>query len=199
MKRALSSKERFRELRAVRRLGMNSVFDLRSLVFCPADNATGNARARIAGWLGFEIVRFRVDYHGTPNHRALVIRERDLMVHIFQRRLARRVCFHISHVPYVPFGRIRSRMRLLGRIKVSARGSSIGCAAIAELMDMKTMIARSQAGDFRPDLYPIGHFSKRDGAGHFVARSRVQHCDGFQGSGRFFFRRLGPRSEGADD
>jgi hypothetical protein len=27
----------------------------------------------------------------------------------------------------------------------------------------------------------------------------VQHCDGFQGSGRFFFRRLGPRSEGADD
>jgi hypothetical protein len=88
MKRALSSKERFPELRAVRGLGMNSLFDLCSLAFCPADNATGNARAGVAGWLGFEIVRFRVDYHRAPNHRALVIRERDLMVHIFQRRLA---------------------------------------------------------------------------------------------------------------
>ena len=76
------------------------------------------------------------------------------MVHVFERRLARRVCFYISHITHMPFGCVRPRMRLLGRIKVSAGGSSIGCAAIAELMDMKTMIARSQAGDFRPDLYP---------------------------------------------
>ena len=165
---------------------MNSLFDLRSLAFCPADNATGNAGAGVAGWLGFKIVRFHVDYHGAPNHRALIIRERDLMVHIFQRRLARRVCLYISHVPYVPFRRIGSRMRLLGRIKVSAGGSSIGCAAIAELMDMKTMIARTQAGDFRPDLHSIGHFCEYNSTTHFVACSGMKHRDGLQGRRRFF-------------
>ena len=195
MKRALSSKERFPELRTVRRLGINSLFDLRSLAFCPADNATGNAGAGVAGWLGFKIVRFHVDYHGAPNHRALIIRERDLMVHIFQRRLARRVCFHISHVPYVPFGRIRPSMRLLGRIKVSAGGSGIGCTAIAELMDMKTMIARSQAGDFRPNPYAIGLFGEGNSTTDLVACSRMKHRDSFQGSRWFFRRRLGLRAE----
>ena len=158
---------------------MNSLFDLRSLAFCPADNATGNAGAGVAGWLGFEIVRFHVNYDGAPNHRALIIRERDLMVHIFQRRLARRVSFHISHVPYVPFGRIRSRMRLLGRIKVSAGGSGIGCTAIAELMDMKTMIARSQAGDIRLNLDSVGDLSEGDSSAHFVARGGMKLGDCF--------------------
>jgi hypothetical protein len=89
-------------------------------------------------------------------------------------------------------------MWFVGWIKMSASRTRIGCAAIAELMDMKTMIARGEASDFRPDLYPVGHFGKRDSAGHFVACGRVQHRNGFQGSGRFFSRRLGLRGEAAD-
>ena len=86
------------------------------------------------------------------------------MVHIFQRRLSRRVRLYISHIAHMPFGCIRSCMRFVGRIKMSASRTRIGCAAIAKLMDMKTMIARSQAGDFRPNLYPIGHFGESNGA-----------------------------------
>src|SRR5438094_7416188 len=89
MKRALSSKERFPELRVVGRLGMNSLFDLRSLAFCPADDATGNARSGVARRLGFEIVSLGVYHNRASDHRPLVVRERDLMVHIFERRLAR--------------------------------------------------------------------------------------------------------------
>ena len=143
--------------------------DLRSLILCAPDYATGNARSGVTGRLRFEIVRLRVHHNGTSDRRPLVVRERDLMVHVLQRRLARRVCLHISHVPYVPFGRIGPRMRLLGWIKVCASRSGVGCAAIAKLMNMKAMIAGSQAGDFRPDLYPIGLFGERNRTRDFTA------------------------------
>src|SRR5207248_5276883 len=169
--------------------------DLRSLILCSTDDATGNARPGVAGRLRFEIVRLRVHHNGTSDRRPLIVRERDLMVHVLQCCLARRVCLYISHVPYVPFGRIGPRMRLLGWIKVTARRSGVGCAAIAELMDVKTMIAGSQTGNFGPDLYPIGLFSESNRTGDFAACSGMKHRDSFQGCRGFFRRCLGLRAE----
>lgn len=163
---------------------------LASLGFCPPDDATGDTGAGVAGRLGFEIVRLGVDHSGTSDHRPLVVRERDLMVHVFERCLARRVSLHISHVAYMPFGYVGSRMRFIGWIKMSTSRARIGCAAIAELMDMKTMIAGSQASDFRPNLYAIGHFYEGNSTTDFVACGRMKHRDSFQGR-----RRLGLRVE----
>src|SRR5882757_2251453 len=169
--------------------------DLRSLILCAPNYATGNARPGVAGRLRFEIVRLRVHDYGTSDRRTFVVRERDLMVHILQCRLARRVCLYISHVPHVPFGRIGPRMWLLGWIKVTTGRSGVGCTAIAELMDMKAMIAGSQAGDFRPDLYAIGLFSESNRTADFTACGGMKHCDGFQGCRGFFRRCLGLRAE----
>jgi len=47
---------------------------LRSLAFCPTDDATGNARAGVARRLGFEIVRLGVYHNGASDHRPLVVR-----------------------------------------------------------------------------------------------------------------------------
>ena len=101
------------------------------------------------------------------------------MVHVFECRLARRVCFYISHITYMPFGCVGSCMRIIGRIKMSTSGTCIGCAAIAELVDMKTMIARSQAGDLRPNPYAIGLFSEGNRTADFAACGGMKHRYGF--------------------
>jgi len=65
------------------------------------------------------------------------------MIHVLQCRFARSVCFHISHVADVSLGRVGSGMRFLGWIKMSAGGTSVCCAAIAEFMHVKPMVASS--------------------------------------------------------
>ena len=62
---------------------------------------------------------------------------------------------------------------------MSSGRTRIGRAAIAELMYMKTMLARTQAGDFRLNLHSVGDFSERDGAGNVVALGRMEHGNGF--------------------
>ena len=113
------------------------------------------------------------------------------MVHVFQRRLSRSVGLHISHIAYMPLGCVGSCMRFVGRIEMSAGRTRIGCAAITELMDMESMIAGRQAGDFRMDLHPIGLFGERNGTADFTACGGMKHRDRFQGSRRFFRRCLG--------
>jgi hypothetical protein len=86
-------------------------------------------------------------------------------------------------------------MWFVGGIKMSTSRTGIGCAAITELMDMKSMIARSQAGDFRPDLHPIGLFGEGNRTADFTACGGMKHRDSFQGSRWFFRRCLGLRAE----
>jgi len=68
------------------------------------------------------------------------------MVQIFQLPLARSVCFHISHVAYVPLRRVWTGVRFVSRIKMTAGGTPIGGAAIAKFMNVKAMIAGCQTG-----------------------------------------------------
>ena len=97
------------------------------------------------------------------------------MVYIIQLRVAGSVCFHIAHVALVARGCVRPGMRLVAGIEMRASRAGIGCAAIAKLMDMKTVFARRQAGDFRVDLHAISDRRERNGAADFVARGGVQH------------------------
>jgi len=97
------------------------------------------------------------------------------MVQILQLRFAGSVCFHISHVAHMPLGGVWPSVRFVGWIKMSASGSRIGCAAIAEFMDMKAMISRGQARDLCIDLHAIGNFGKRDSAAQFVAAGGMKH------------------------
>ena len=48
-------------------------------------------------------------------------------------------------------------------------------AAIAEFMNVKAMIAGSQARYLCLDLHAIGNLGKRDRAAHFVASSGMKH------------------------
>src|SRR5262245_13069120 len=99
------------------------------------------------------------------------------MVQILQLCLPRSVCFHIPHVTHVPLGGVRPCVRFASWIKMSAGGTQIGRAAIAEFMNVKTMVPRSQARDLYLDLYAICDFSKRDGAAHFVVAGGMKHCN----------------------
>ena len=143
------------------------------------DHAAGHAPARVACWLGFEIIRFLMNDNGTPDDRPLVICQRDMVIDIVQFCRAGSVCFDVAHVTDMPRGRIRARMRLLGWIEMAAGGVRILGAAIAEFMNVKTMFTRSEPGDVRLDADAIGFFSKCHGAGDFVARGRMKHSNGF--------------------
>ena len=101
------------------------------------------------------------------------------MVHVLQGRLARSVCLHISHVAYMSLERVRPGMRFVGWIKMTAGGSRVCRAAIAEFMNVKAMVAGSQACYLCMDLHAIGYFDECDGAAYLVPRGGVKHRDGF--------------------
>ena len=99
------------------------------------------------------------------------------MVHIMHFRVAGSVCFHIAHVTLVPRRRIWPSMRLVGGIEMRARGTRIGCTAIAKFMDMKAVLTRRQARDLRVDLHAIRDWRECDGTADFIACGGMQHRD----------------------
>ena len=118
-------------------------------------------------------------HYRAADRRFCIICERNLMVHIIQFRVAGSVCFHISHVALVPLGCVGPGVRFVGGIEMSACGTGIGCAAIAEFMDVKAMITGSQARYLCVDLHAIGNLRKCDRAADFVACGGMQHRNAF--------------------
>ena len=101
------------------------------------------------------------------------------MVDVIEFPIAGSVCFHISHVALVPRSCIWPGMRLVGGIEMRARGTRIGCAAIAKFMYVKAVFARRQARDLCVNLHTIGDRRERDGAADFITRGGMQHRDAF--------------------
>ena len=101
------------------------------------------------------------------------------MIQVFHFCSTRSVRLDVAHIANMPCVHIGSRMRLLRWIKVSAGRVGIGCAAIAELMDVKSVLARSEARDFRMDLHSVGNFNECDRAANLVALGGMKHSDGF--------------------
>ena len=98
------------------------------------------------------------------------------MVDIIQLCVAGSVCFHISHVALMPCGCVGPGMRLIGGIEMRACGTCIGCAAIAELMHVESVLSRRQAGDLPVDVHAISDGRECDDAAYFVTcRGMKQH------------------------
>src|SRR5947199_8791247 len=101
------------------------------------------------------------------------------MVHIMHFCVAGSVCFDISHIALVPRGCIGPGMRLVRGIEMRARGTCIGCTAIAKFMDMKTMLTSRQPREFCVHLHASGNRGECDGAADFIA------CGGMTPGNRF--------------
>lgn len=104
------------------------------------------------------------------------------MVEIIQSRFAGSVCFNVSHVADMPFRVVRPRVPAVGRIKMTACGTAIARAAVAEFVNMKAVIAGSETGDLRMHLHAIGFFSERDGALYIIPCGGMKHRNCFQWS-----------------
>ena len=79
----------------------------------------------------------------------------------------------------MPFERVRSGMRFVGWIKMTAGGTRIGRAAIAKFMNMKTMIARCESCYLCLNLHAIGNFGEGNGTAHLAAGCGMKHRDSF--------------------
>lgn len=101
------------------------------------------------------------------------------MVQVLQGRLAGSVRLHIAHVAYMALGCVRPGVRFVSWIKMSAGRSGVCRAAIAEFMNMKTMVAGSQACKVCMNLHAIGLFGEGNRTADFVARCGMKHGDRF--------------------
>ena len=101
------------------------------------------------------------------------------MVHIIQLCVAGSVCFHVAHVAFMPSGGIWAGMRLIAGIEVPTRGTGVGCAAIAEFMDVKTVLARRQTSDFCVNLHAVSNRRECDSTADLIARGGMQHRNAF--------------------
>src|SRR4030095_5499528 len=99
------------------------------------------------------------------------------MVQVLQGRLAGIFCLHISHVANMALGGVRPGVWFVSWIKMSAGRSGVCRATIAEFMNVKTMIAGSQACKVRVNLHAIGLFGEGNRAADFVARCGMKHGD----------------------
>src|SRR5215471_10261393 len=96
-----------------------------------------------------------MDHDRAADYRLRIVRHRNLVVHIIQLCVAGSVCFYITHVALVPCGCIWPSMRLIGGIEMRTCRTGIGCAAIAEFMDVKTVFTGRQTGDLCLDLHAV--------------------------------------------
>ena len=88
------------------------------------------------------------------------------MVEVIHFRYARRIRLDVSHVPGLLglFTRVRSAVRLIGGIEMSAGRARILGVGHRPPANVKTVLAGGKAGDFAFHVYAIGHFYKRDRA-----------------------------------
>ena len=74
-------------------------------------------------------------------------------------------------------GCVRPGVWFVGWIKMSTGRSGVCGAAIAEFMNVKTMVAGSQACQVRMNLHAIGLFGEGNRAADFVTRCGMKHGD----------------------
>ncbi len=101
------------------------------------------------------------------------------MIHIVQSCRPRSVCFDVAHVAHMAFCCIGSRVWFVCWIEMGAGGTRVGRAAIAKFVDMKAVVAGSQACNFHLDLHSVGDFYEGNFTADFVACSGMKHSNGF--------------------
>src|SRR5689334_18097454 len=101
------------------------------------------------------------------------------MVHVVQLCVAGSVCFYVAHVALVSCGCVWPGMRLISWIEMPTCGTAIGCAAIAEFMDMKAMLTGRQPRNFCMHLHAVADRRECYGTGDFIACGGMQYRNTF--------------------
>ena len=96
-------------------------------------------------------------------------------------RFARAVGLDVAHVADVALRDVMSGMRIVRRIEMAAGRFAIGRRAIAEFVNVESMLARRESGEIGDDFHFIARFREGDGAFHVAAARGMQDCDGFRG------------------
>jgi len=101
------------------------------------------------------------------------------MVDVIQFCVAGSVSFHVAHIALVPRNCIWPSMRLIGGIKMRTGRTGIGCAAIAEFMDMEAVLTRRQARNFCVHLYAVGDWRECNRTADLIACGGMQYRNAF--------------------
>ena len=112
------------------------------------DDAAGNALARIAGRLGFQVVWIGMhDQTLADDAVGRILGERGVGQSHLQAGLAACVGDDVAEVTGVMIRMCRIAVLLAGRIEVAAGAGSVGRAAVALLMDVEAMLSGRQPFD----------------------------------------------------
>src|ERR1041384_4715023 len=94
-------------------------------------------------------------------------------------RFAGAVRFDVTEITGMAFGGIGSAMMLMRWIEMRASRSRIGGRAIPFVMNVKSVLSRTEILDVTRDLDLITAFRECDSAGHFASRFRLKFHRGF--------------------
>jgi hypothetical protein len=148
------------------------------LLLRDSDHTARHSSTSVTSRLRFQVVCFFVHDHRVANDRIGAVQLHHA-IGPFQVRFARRVRFDVAQITSVTVGRIRRTMLLVSGIKMSACRCGFGIGTITELVNMKSMFARSESSDVSDNFHVIAGRGESDGAGDIAARSRVKDSDRF--------------------
>jgi hypothetical protein len=146
-----------------------------ALRFRHADGAACHARAGVPRRLRLQVIRARMHDDAVPDDGVRAVK-RDHGVYALVVRLAGSVRFEIAEVTGMPHGCIGTAMLHVMGIEVTARRGCIGRAAVAELVNVETVQAGSQALHVGHDFYPAIDLRERHRAGRTVKRLKLFAC-----------------------
>ena len=162
------------------------------------DYAARHARTSGAGGLGPRIVGPGMYDDGAADDRVRAF-EGEQAVHARGAGRTRRIGVEVPQVTDMSFVREWIAVRHILRVEVSAGRRSVRSAAVSQLMDVKSMLAGSQATHLRGHLDFLRHLSEPDDTVGFVATRRVQNrngrCDGDALLDRWWLRGTARRSD----
>ena len=142
------------------------------------DSASDSA-ASIPRRLSLQVIRLVVDHNGLTDEGIGSLKG-EPVDYALEASDPLLVGFDITEVTRVMIGIRWSPVLGCHRVEVAPGRSEISGRAIAFFMDVKTVLAGSQAGNVSSDPYTFGFLAKGDSSGDILARGRSQnsHCCG---------------------
>jgi hypothetical protein len=134
------------------------------------DDATGQARTRIPGWLSFEVVGTGMNDDAAPDDIALLLAVADLeFIDIGdQPGHAFGIGNQLWHIARVMFGMIWIAMQFARRIEMPSRTAAVRSAAITFFVDMKAVRPGCKTSDLGNNTQFLAGFTKNHAASYDV-------------------------------
>src|SRR4029453_5041 len=126
----------------------SSILDLR---FPDSNDSAGEAPSGVARRLGLQVIGVGVNYHAVADDRAVAVQFHHRII-VFEMGHSALIGFDVAHVAGVALGGFRRPVWRGGRVEMAARGRAVLRAAIAELVNVESMLAGGEAFDVRHDF-----------------------------------------------